>query len=105
LASPRVFWLTGQAGFAYTKLLEESGNGDHRTVLGGKFFYSRQFQETQAQIRIIPIIAYQLAHRCNSYANALHVADKFDTVNHDVPSQMNGLLVGPWLQSEATRHP
>ena len=112
LASPRVFWLTGQAGsgkttIAYTiaKLFEESGNTKQHTVLGGNFFCSRQFQETQAQTRIIPTIAYQLAHKCESYANALHVADKFDTVNHDVSSQMNGLLIGPWQQSEATPQP
>ena len=109
LASPRVFWLTGQAGsgkttIAYTiaKRFEE-GNTDQRIVLGGNFLCSRQFQETQAQTRILPTIAYQLAHKCKSYANALHIADKFDAVNHDVSSQMKGLLVGPWQLSEATR--
>jgi ABC-type glutathione transport system ATPase component len=84
LASPRVFWLTGQAGsgkttIAYTiaKLFEKGGNANH-TVLGGNLLCSRQFQETQALTRILPTIAYQLAHKCISYANALHVADKFD---------------------------
>ena len=112
LASPRVFWLTGQAGsgkttIAYTiaKRFEEVGNANQQTVLGGNFLCSRQFQETQAQTRILPTIAYQLAHKCKSYADALHVADKFDTVNHDVYSQMKGLLIGPWQLSEATRHP
>ena len=110
--SPRVFWLTGRAGsgkttIAYTiaKRFEEGGNDNQRTVLGGNFLCSRQFQETQAHTRILPTIAYQLAHKCESYANALHVADKFDTVNHDVSSQMKGLIVGPWQLSEATRHP
>ena len=109
LASPRVFWLTGQAGsgkttIAYTiaKRFEE---GDQHTVLGGNFLCSRQFQEMQAQTHILPTIAYQLAHKCKSYADALHVADKFDTVNHDVSSQMKALLVGPWQLSEATRDP
>ena len=112
LASPRVFWLTGQAGsgkttIAYTiaKRFEEGSNANQHTVLGGNFLCSRQFQETQSQTRILPTIAYQLAHKCKSYANALHVADKFDAVNHDVSSQMKGLLVGPWQLSEATRHP
>jgi hypothetical protein len=71
--------------------------------LGGNFLCSRQYQETQAQTRILPTIAYQLAQKCKSYANALHVADKFDAVNHNVSSQMKGLLVGPWQLSEATR--
>ena len=112
LASPRVFWLTGQAGsgkttIAYTiaKRFEESGNANQHTILGGNFLCSRQFQETQSLTRILPTIAYQLAHKCGSYANALHVADNFDTVNHDVSSQMKGLLVGPWQLSEVTRQP
>ena len=109
----RVFWLTGQAGsgktaIAYTiaKRFEESGNdADQHTVLGGNFLCSRQFQETHAQTRILPTIAYQLARKCKSYANALHVADKFDAINHDVSDQMKGLLVGPWQLSEASRNP
>ena len=112
LGSPRVFWLTGQAGsgkttIAYTiaKRFEEGGNAEQHTVLGGNFLCSRQFPETQAQTRILPTIAYQLAHKCKSYANALHVVDKFDAVNHDVSSQMKGLLVDPWKLSEPTRHP
>ena len=111
LASPRVFWLTGQAGsgkttIAYTiaKRFEE-GNTDQRIVLGGNFLCSRQFQETQAQTRILPTIAYQLAHKCESYANALHVANKFNAVNHDVSSQLKNILVGPWQLSAASRDP
>ena len=115
LASPRVFWLTGQAGsgkttIAYTisKLFdsfEEDGNANQRTVLGGNFLCSRQFQETQSQTRIVPTIAYQLALKCKSYANALHVADKFNSVNHNISSQIKGLLVEPWQLSEALRNP
>jgi hypothetical protein len=73
--------------------------------LGGNFLCSRQFPETQAQTRILPTIAYQLALKCKSYANALHAAKKFDAVNYDVATQMKDLLVGPWQQSEATRPP
>ncbi|KAF8219604.1 hypothetical protein L208DRAFT_1382969 [Tricholoma matsutake] len=61
--------------------------------------------ETQAQTRILPTIAYQLAHKCKLYANTLYLADKFDAVNHDVSHQMKDLLVGPWQQSKATRRP
>jgi hypothetical protein len=110
LASPRVFWLTGQAGsgktIAYTiaKRFNE-GNANQHTVLGGNFLCSRQFQETQAQTRILPTIVYQLAHKCELYANALHVANKFNAVNHNVSSQMKSLLVGPWQLSEALRDP
>jgi len=111
-ASPRVFWLTGQAGSGKTTILytiakrfEEDVNANQRTVLGANFLCSRQFQQTQAQTRILPTIAYQLAHKCESYANALHVADKYGAVNHEVATQIKDLLVGPWQQSEATRPP
>ena len=111
LASLRVFWLTGQAGsskttIAYTIAKQfEEGNADQHTVLGCDFFCSRQFQETQAQTHILPTIAYQLAHKCKLYADALHVIGKFDTVNLAVSSQIKGLLVGPWQLSEVTHDP
>ena len=110
--SARVFWLTGQAGsgkttIAYTiaKRFEEDGKANEHTVLGGNFFCSRQFQETQAQTRILPTIAYQLARKCKWYADALHVADKFDSVKFSVATQLRDLLVGPWQQSEGTHRP
>ncbi|KIJ94292.1 hypothetical protein K443DRAFT_12247, partial [Laccaria amethystina LaAM-08-1] len=110
LASPRVFWLTGQAGsgkttIAYTiaKLFEKDADSNQHTVLGGNFLCSRQFQETQSQTRVLPTIAYQLARKCESYADALHVADKFDSVKFNVATQLRDLLVGPWQQSEGTR--
>ena len=111
LASPRVFWLTGQAGsgkttIAYTIAKRfEGDNANQHTVLGGSFLCSRQFEETQSQTRILPTIAYQLAHKCKSYANTLHITDKFDAVNHNVSSQIMGLLTEPWQLSEATRPP
>jgi len=108
--SPRVFWLTGQAGsgkttiaYTITKRFEKDGYADLHTVLGGNFLCSRQFGETRTRTRIIPTIAYQLARKCKWYADALHVAEKFDAVNHDVPTQLEDLLVGPWQQS--TRSP
>ena len=110
--SERVFWLTGQAGsgkttiaFTIAKRFEKVGNASQYTVLGGNFLCSRQFEETREQTRILPTIAYHLARKCNSYADALHVADKFDAVNYDVATQLRDLLVAPWQQSEATRNP
>ena len=109
-ASPRVFWLTGQAGsgkttIAYTiaQLFEKDADSNQHILLGGNFLCSRQFQETQTQTRILPTIAYQLARKCKSYADALHVADKFDSVKFNVTTQLRDLLVGPWQQSEGTR--
>jgi len=109
--SPRVFWLTGQAGsgkttiaYTITKRFGKNGNaGLPHIALGGSFLCSRQFEETQEETRIIPTIAYQLARKCKSYAGALHNAQNFDAVHHDVPTQLRDLLVGPWQQS--TRNP
>ena len=109
LASPRVFWLTGHAGsgkttIAYTIAKRfEIDNTNQHTVLGGKFLCSRRSEETQSEFRILPTIAYQLAHKCKSYANALHIADKFDAVDHDVSGQIKDLLVKPWQLSKAVR--
>jgi hypothetical protein len=110
--SPCVFWLTGQAGSGKTtiastiaKRFEKNGTADQLTVLGGSFLCSQQFEETRRRTRIIPTIAYQLARKCQSYANALHAADEFDAVNHDISIQLKSLLVGPWQQSKAMRDP
>jgi hypothetical protein len=67
--------------------------------LGGNFLCSRQFEETRERTRIVPTIAYQLAHKCKSYEGALHKAERFNAVNHDVPTQLMDLLISPWQQS------
>ena len=111
LASLRVFWLTGQAGSGKTTILytiakefEGDVNAKQHTTLGANFFCSRQFQETQGQTRILPTLAYQLARKCKSYANALHVADKFNAVNHvHEISTVEGSSC--WLMSEVTCNP
>jgi len=110
--SPRVFWLTGQAGsgkttIAYTiaRRFEKGGSADQHAILGGNFLCSRQFEETQGRTQIIPTIAYQLARKCKPYADVLHVADKFDAVNRDVVTQLKDLLIGPWQHSEPMRRP
>jgi len=84
--SPRVFWLTGQAGsgkitiaYTITKRFGKNGNTDlPHTVLGGTFLCSRHFEETRED------------------------AQNFDAVHHDVPTQLRDLLVGPW---QSTRDP
>ena len=108
--SPRVFWLTGQAGsgkttIAYTiaRLFEKDADSNQQALLGGNFLCSRQYQETRARTRILPTVAYHLARKCKPYADALHVADKFDSVNFDIATQLRDLLVGPWQQSAGTR--
>ncbi|KIM41200.1 hypothetical protein M413DRAFT_27599 [Hebeloma cylindrosporum] len=110
--SPRVFCLAGQAGSGKTtivnsiaKCFETGGNTGRVTVLGGKFLCSRKFEETQQADRIIPTIAYQLAHKCQSYADALVVTGRLFDDGHDVATQLRKLLIGPWQLSEPTRRP
>ena len=110
--SPRVFWLTAEAGsgkttIAYTiaRRFDTGGNANQHAVLGGNFLCSQQFEETQRQSCIISTIAYQLAMKCKSYADALYSTNKFNTDTHDVVTQLKNLLIGPWQQSEPTRHP
>ena len=105
---PPVFWLTGQAGSGKTTIaytIAQYFNGlekEERTVLGGSFFCSRQFEETRRRVHIIPTLVYQLAQNSRSYAHALHKLDKFDSV--ELTEQMEDLLVGPWQKSEPQRH-
>jgi hypothetical protein len=73
------------------------------TVFGASFLCSRQFEETREQIRILPTLIYQLAHKSRSYAHALHKADKFDSYDK-LSEQMGDLLCGPWQESKAERH-
>lgn len=99
--SPRVFWLTGQAGSGKTTILYtiakrfETGQS---TILGANFFCSRQFEETRCANRLLPTIAYQLAVKCETYETALHdhIPDKSVIVDHDVSEQMQELLIEPW---------
>ncbi|KAG6855832.1 hypothetical protein H0H87_010418, partial [Tephrocybe sp. NHM501043] len=107
--SPRVFWLTGQAGsgkttIAYTIAKQfDEGALPGTTVLGANFFCSRDFQETQTKTRIIPTIAYQLARKCTPYATALD-DDAFQAVNHRVSDQIKAILGRPWQQSMGAYH-
>ncbi|KAF5327279.1 hypothetical protein D9619_004036 [Psilocybe cf. subviscida] len=107
--SPAVFWLTGQAGSGKTTIATTIATKFGRavppgqTALGANFFCSRQFPETRNPIRIIPTIAYHLARKCTSFADALVVGDKFDVVSYPISDQLRSIFVAPWLQSESIR--
>ena len=109
--SPRIFWLTGDAGsgkstIAYTVAghFDDETKGETQNILRASFFCSRQFEETRRQKCIIPTIVYQLAHQSRSYARALLGANKFGSVDV-VSKQMKDLLVGPWQRSANDRPP
>ncbi len=113
--TPSVFWLTGEAGSGKSTIAyslarhfdgqetgeeEEEGDAlqDAPKILGANFFCSRQFEETRQKKNIIPAIVDQLARKSQSYADALLMANNFDSVNI-MSKQMKDLLVDPWMQS------
>jgi len=105
--SPNVYWLFGSAGsgksaIAYTiaRRFEFADDSNNMIILGGNFFYSRQFEETRLSKYIIRTIAYHLALTCKPFADALHRSGNFITKDHSIKTQIENLLVKPWLWKE-----
>jgi len=108
--SPNVYWLFGHAGsgkstIAYTiaRLFEFARDPDDMIILGGNFFCSRQFEETRLSKYIIRTIVYHLALKCKPFADALSRSGRLDTITQNRRAQLDGLLFGPWQESEAAR--
>ncbi|TEB29601.1 WD40 repeat-like protein [Coprinellus micaceus] len=105
LSSEQTFWLFGPAGtgkttVAYTiaRFFEATGEADGAITLGGNFLCSRQFDDTRSVKRIIRTLAYQLARKCEGFANALNQLKNFDAVHHGVEAQIRDFLVTPWKE-------
>jgi hypothetical protein len=110
LDSPNVYWLFGHAGsgkstIAYTiaRRFEFAGDSNDIIILGGNFFCSRQFEETRLSKYIIRTIVYHLALKCKPFSDALNRSGRLDTITQNRRSQLDGLLFGPWQESEAAR--
>jgi hypothetical protein len=108
--SPNVYWLFGHAGSGKTTItytiarrFEFAGDPDHTIILGGDFFCSRHFEETRLSKYIIRTIVYHLALKCKPFADALNRSGKLDSVTQNVRIQLDGLLFGPWRDSESAR--
>jgi len=108
--SQTVYWLFGPAGsgkttIAYTtaRRFEFAGDADDTTILGGNFFCSRLFEETQRANPIVRTIVYHLALKCKPFADALSHSGRFETIHQNVRSQLEGLLIGPWNECKAVR--
>ena len=109
LDSHTIYWLFGLAGsgkstiaFTLARRFELAGNTD-TTALGGNFFCSRQFEETKQAKRIVRTIVYHLALVCKPFASTLTRCGRFDTIDRDVRTQLEDLLVRPWHESESDR--
>ena len=108
--SPNVYWLFGHAGsgkttIAYTiaRRFEFAGDSDDTIILGGNFFCSRRFEETRLSKYIIRTIVYHLSLKCKPFADALSRSGRLDTITQNRRAQLDGLLFGPWQESEAAR--
>ena len=108
--SPNVYWLFGHAGsgkttIAYTiaRRFEFAGSSDDTIILGGNFFCSRQFDETRLSKYIIRTIVYHLALKCKPFSDVLSRSGRLDTITQNRRTQLDGLLFGPWQESEAAR--
>jgi hypothetical protein len=108
--SPNIYWLFGHAGsgkstIAYTiaRRFEFAGDCNDTVILGGNFFCSRQFEQTRLSSYIIRTIVYHLALKCKPFADALYHSGRLDTITQNRRTQLDGLLFGPWEESEAAR--
>jgi len=108
--SQTVYWLFGPAGsgkttIAYTiaRRFEFADDADDTTTLGGNFFCSRLFDETQRANPVVRTIVYHLALKCKPFADALSHSGRFETIHQSVRSQLEGLLIGPWDECKAAR--
>ena len=70
---PSVYWLNGMAGTGKSTIADSLHILAHlRKALGGGFFCSRDFESARDVRKIVPTIAYQLAHNLPSpYRDAL----------------------------------
>jgi hypothetical protein len=105
-----MFWLFGHAGsgkstIAYTiaRRFEFAGDSSDTVVLGGNFFCSRQFEETKLSKYIIRTIVYHLALKCKPFSEALFRSGRRETITQSISAQLDGLLFGPWQESEDAR--
>ncbi|PPR04700.1 hypothetical protein CVT26_015025 [Gymnopilus dilepis] len=109
--SPTVYWLFGHAGsgkstIAYTiaRRFEFAGDPTDTIILGGNFMCSRLFERTRLSKYIIRTIVYHLALKCKPFADALIRSGRLETITHNLRTQLDGLLFGPWLESKDARH-
>jgi hypothetical protein len=109
--SPNVYWLFGQAGsgkstiaYSVARRFEFADDPNDTIILGGNFFCSRQFEETRLSKCIIRTVVHHLALKCRTFADQLSGAS-FETVNQDVRTQLENLLIAPWQASKPDQCP
>ncbi|CAE7143079.1 unnamed protein product [Rhizoctonia solani] len=99
-ANGGTYWMTGSSGTGKTTIAATvSHQLAEKTLLGASFFCNRLWTECCQVNRIIPAIAYQLAHYSMTFRRALFEGlDKYLTmVSKDLATQFEWLLKSPLI--------
>ena len=99
LTAPPIFWLDGMAGTGKSAIARSFCRFlEHKQLLGGSFF-CRRGHESRANVkRILPTLAWFLAHQNSQYQAALleKLRDAPDIVDYGINRQVEFLLETPF---------
>ncbi|QRW26131.1 Vegetative incompatibility protein HET-E-1 [Rhizoctonia solani] len=100
--SSSIYWMNGMAGTGKTTIASTfCERVDRRKLLVGSFFCTRSLAECKSVARIIPTIAYQLAHFSTPFQSALYkiLGDNPGAASKNVKTQFEKLLHEPLQQT------
>ncbi|CAE6526684.1 unnamed protein product [Rhizoctonia solani] len=99
--APRVYWMNGMAGTGKTTIAcTYSEQLEHHQLLAASFFCTRSSADCRNPTRIIPTIAYQLAHYSIPFQLALYeiLGKEPDAGSKTMEKQFERLLRDPLLK-------
>ncbi|KIK58273.1 hypothetical protein GYMLUDRAFT_105756, partial [Collybiopsis luxurians FD-317 M1] len=97
-----VYWIGGMAGTGKSTIAKSlCKTFDEKQILAGAFFCSRQLPNCRDHTKIIPTIAYQLAHYSRTFNEALSRELQKDPTlaDKEIKKQMKLLLQDPWKEA------
>ncbi|KIK58262.1 hypothetical protein GYMLUDRAFT_171319, partial [Collybiopsis luxurians FD-317 M1] len=98
-----VYWMGGMAGTGKSTIAKSLCETfeEKMQILAGAFFCSRQLPDCRDYTKIIPTIAFQLAHYSCTFAEALTRELQKDSklADKEIKKQMKWLLLKPWKEA------
>ncbi|KIK58268.1 hypothetical protein GYMLUDRAFT_701502, partial [Collybiopsis luxurians FD-317 M1] len=98
-----VYWMGGMAGTGKSTIAKSLCETfeEKMQILAGAFFCSRQLPDCRDHTKIIPTIAYQLAHFSCTFAEALTKELQKDSklAEKEIKKQIRLLLLEPWKKA------